>query len=734
METVNTTWSGYLSTSGSNLVDQDGNVVQIQGVNWFGMPGQNLVPNGLWARNYQDMIDEMKDAGFNTIRIPFSGAIFDPDAVVSGVNEWRNPDMYGKSPLEALDLIVDYAGQIGMKIILDYHRLDIGAGNEKGGLWYDADHPESEWIDNWVALAERYAGDSTVIGADLFNEPHGDAHWGSIGGEAGDATDWVAAAERAANAIGEVNPDLLILVEGLGKVNSWYWVGGNLQGVATDPVEIEQADKLVYSPHDYPWSISLGKNAGFLQDQTVEKMLQVFHDHWGYIAEQGIAPVLVGEFGSAHEEVEDEPWSEAIVQYLSEHGINWTYFAWNPNTNTGGILNDDWRTIDPLTYSMVAEIMEKTALQAAGTPQEADDSSIVADTENLTLYGDVTNDTLNGGVGDDYINGGDGNDVLNGHDGNDMLVGAAGDDVMTGGAGVDTFVVLAGDGDDSITDFTPGEDLILFGADVLSDKSVALSTAVDIVDALDGSPMVTYTYAGGDLNIAFSDGGSLSLQGFGFGLDAALLERLEQVPVEPEATLLSSDPIEATRQLTERQLSGSDESDHLFAGGQSTKSAEIQAGTGDDKAFGSAANDAIYGGDGDDKLYGKKGNDVIFGEAGDDRIYGEAGDDILSGGVGNDRLFGGQGADSFLFMEGDGKDAINDFTSGVDSITFGAGTLYENEVVLDTAASIGKALTETGVENWFTGSTLHIKFSETDQLTLWHVADQFTTPVSDVVV
>ena len=57
-------------------------------------------------------------------------------------------------------------------------------------------------------MAKRYAGDATVIGADLFNEPKRTATWG----EEKPATDWNKAVERCANAIHAVNPDWLIIV------------------------------------------------------------------------------------------------------------------------------------------------------------------------------------------------------------------------------------------------------------------------------------------------------------------------------------------------------------------------------------------------------------------------------------------------------------------------------------------------------------------------------------------
>jgi Ca2+-binding RTX toxin-like protein len=45
--------------------------------------------------------------------------------------------------------------------------------------------------------------------------------------------------------------------------------------------------------------------------------------------------------------------------------------------------------------------------------------------------------------------------------GNDWLDGTLGDDLLTGGRGNDTFVYRAGSGDDTITDFTLGDRIML---------------------------------------------------------------------------------------------------------------------------------------------------------------------------------------------------------------------------------------------------------------------------------
>ena len=74
---------------------------------------------------------------------------------------------------------------------------------------------------------------------------------------------------------------------------------------------------------------------------------------------------------------------------------------------------------------------------------------------------------------------GGGNDVAIGSAGDDVMVGGTGDDVLTGLAGADTFVFRDGDGQDVITDFGAGDDLVrleqVAGFDEFADVQGALS-------------------------------------------------------------------------------------------------------------------------------------------------------------------------------------------------------------------------------------------------------------------
>ena len=193
-----------------------------------------------------------------------------------------------------------------------------------------------------------------MIGADLHNEPHGAACWGC-----GDvARDWRLAAERAGNAILAVNPNWLIVVEGVeshGGQN--YWWGGNLAGAGAAPVRLNVANRLVYSPHDYPASVY--PQAWFSAPDYPTNLPAVWDAKWGYLHRAGVAPVLLGEFGTKLATLSDQQWLTALASYLGTgvDGIHWTFWSWNPNSgDTGGILKDDWQTIDQAKQAMLVPL------------------------------------------------------------------------------------------------------------------------------------------------------------------------------------------------------------------------------------------------------------------------------------------------------------------------------------------------------------------------------------------
>src|SRR6476469_2297407 len=239
-----------LSTKGAQIIDATGRPILLRGVNWFGLETELHAPHGLWVRDYEEMLAQIKSLGYNVIRLPFSVQALRSNKV-DGIDFkiGANQVLEGKSPLEIMDAVVQAAGQQGLLVLLDCHQLNDQSIPE---LWYGDGFTEADWIDTWKMLATRYRNQPQVIGADLKNEPHGRASWGTND----TATDWRLAAERAGNAILAVNPNWLIVVEGVennvpGQKLAGHWQGGNLEGVKRYPVRLAVKNKLVYSPHEY---------------------------------------------------------------------------------------------------------------------------------------------------------------------------------------------------------------------------------------------------------------------------------------------------------------------------------------------------------------------------------------------------------------------------------------------------------------------------------------------------
>jgi endoglucanase len=335
----------------------------LSGVNWFGFETSNYVVHGLWTRDYKDMLDQIAGLGYNVIRLPFSNQLLDSGTMPNGIDfsSGKNADLEGLASLEVMDKIISYGGSIELQFILDNHRSTAGNSAQENGLWYTDAYPESRWISDWEMLANRYQSYSNVIAADLRNEPHDSACWGC-----GDpALDWRRAAEKAGNAILAINPDWYILVEGVecygpgGLIDPYTegvectWWGGNLLGAQDYPIRLSDDSRLVYSPHDYPASVY---PQSWFNDPNYPGNLPGIWDHyWGYLKDS--SPILIGEFGTRCETTSDQQWMQELIAYIGANDLDWTYWSWNPNSgDTGGILNDDWTTVDQTKQSLLSTI------------------------------------------------------------------------------------------------------------------------------------------------------------------------------------------------------------------------------------------------------------------------------------------------------------------------------------------------------------------------------------------
>jgi endoglucanase len=405
----------YLHTDGGLIRDARGRAVRLSGVNWSGLETCNFAPSGLGQRTWWDVLDQVRALGYNTIRLPYSDQALDPSSRPQGINYTLNPRLQGLSALQVMDRLIAEAGRRGLRIILDRHRPDCGA---QSGLWYTQRYPEQRWIANLVSLVLRYRHEPAVIGIDLLNEPHSPATWG----DGNPATDWRLAAERAGNAVLRANPNLLIFVEGIGPYqNKASWWGGNLLNAGVAPVRLAVPHRLVYAPHDY--GPGLAAQPWFSAPDFPRNLPKMWDHHWGYLQENNIAPVVLGEFGGgrlappspqahrsvgsagasapvAHDRTRADPlWLRALLSYLAEHrAMGFMYWSLMPDSpDVGSLLNDDWQTAN-ITKQVALASLQGAAIPLPGAAPApaplrvlASDQVVSANQQNLTIR--IVNDS-----------------------------------------------------------------------------------------------------------------------------------------------------------------------------------------------------------------------------------------------------------------------------------------------------------------------------------------------------
>lgn len=110
----------------------------------------------------QDDVRRIKQAGFDSVRIPIHWKLFTtPDS-----EGWR-----------LLDRVIGWCHQEGLYVIIDLHAApggQTGANIDDSNGWpwlYSDASAQQQTVDLWKNIAHRYREDRTVLGYDLLNEP-----------------------------------------------------------------------------------------------------------------------------------------------------------------------------------------------------------------------------------------------------------------------------------------------------------------------------------------------------------------------------------------------------------------------------------------------------------------------------------------------------------------------------------------------------------------------------------
>jgi aryl-phospho-beta-D-glucosidase BglC (GH1 family) len=271
--------------------------------------------------------------------------------------------------MKQLDEFVAECGKIGLKVIFDNHNNEAtsadweNAAQQKNGLWFDKG-PGTDGTDgagnagtvtaekfkaDWVAFAKHWAGNATVIGFDLRNEPCGHYKksppvWGG-----GGPTDIHAMYQSVGNAILKVDPGALIICEGIINYQTGAYEG-DLSPARRLPVRLSDPKKLVYSVHEYPKEIG-----GYSGPESGPGYVERMNRTWGWLIHENVAPVWIGEMGASMSSSASQEWGKTLLDYMNgeaeggprfkpgQQPVSGDWWAWgNLNgQNPNGCVGDD---------------------------------------------------------------------------------------------------------------------------------------------------------------------------------------------------------------------------------------------------------------------------------------------------------------------------------------------------------------------------------------------------------
>ncbi len=386
----------WLHGIGATLYTEWNQPTTLRAINWYGFEYAPYVPGGLDRAPLDDILQRLRSLGINALRIEFANATVESNPIVrAGVD--ANPKFRGLHALDVMQRILERAHRFGLRVILCNSRSEFGMGPElRTGLWYTRRFPESVWRNDWITLVTRFRNDSAFVGADLRNEPHvsgptmdlqvpgGQAFdqkayfqngplWGAYKGTYYHARDWHYAAQTLGNTLLKINPNLLIVVEGVqlyldpmrNLLFGGLW-GSDLIGVQYDPIVLDRPSQLVYSAHEYGPHMYPAR--WFNRHTSYESLSRRWWHHWGYLLTAPRfmrAPVLIGEVGTcnnyyaciaSHRPWRQGFWWQSFVRYLRQHPqVSWAYWSLNPvgpfysgQDNFYSLFTRDWRHVHPM--------------------------------------------------------------------------------------------------------------------------------------------------------------------------------------------------------------------------------------------------------------------------------------------------------------------------------------------------------------------------------------------------
>lgn len=344
---------GPFVTSGTSMVNAQGQNITYAGVNWPGA-ADVMIPEGLQYQSIETIVDKIKSLGMNSIRLTYAiemiDQIYDNDGVdipldtafTDALGATNGPQVLDQvlannpsfsastTRVEVFEAVAAECARQQVYVHLDNHisRGEWCCNSGDGNSWWGDTYFD---VDNWTRglayMADRGRDWTALTSMSLRNELREPTNDPDLAAESYNWEDWYMYVRQGADAIHDANADVLIFLSGL---NFDTYLTPVVQGTALtpgsatfDPADfVGYADKLVLELHNYQSSAS---SCDDLSADLYDDGYQALHPDDAGAAH--VFPVVLTEFGFSQD---DTTWqgvyATCIASYLSEQRAGW--FIW----------------------------------------------------------------------------------------------------------------------------------------------------------------------------------------------------------------------------------------------------------------------------------------------------------------------------------------------------------------------------------------------------------------------
>ena len=350
--------TGFVHTSGKELVDGDGKPLLLRGMNlgnWFEPEGymfhlgdsaqspreieelsyELIGPekaDAFWKRWRETYITEgdinrLKAMGFNSVRVPI---------------HWKYFDQENAEGFRLLDRLVQWSRKDHIYIIIDLHcapggQTGTNIDDSYGYPWlYLSAEAQKHTIEIWRRIAAHYSKEPTVLGYDLLNEPI--PHYPQLQRFNGDLEPLY---RRISAAIREVDRNHVLILGGAQWDSSFKVFG--------PPFD----KNVMYTFHKY-WTAP---------DASVIKEYVDFREKYK-------VPIWLGESGENNDQ-----WIAAFVKTLEENRIGWCFWPYKKMDAGSSVVTFDrpmhWDAVIALSKMAGGTGNAEKRIAARPSPEEA---------------------------------------------------------------------------------------------------------------------------------------------------------------------------------------------------------------------------------------------------------------------------------------------------------------------------------------------------------------------------